>query len=57
MKARLSSRPWSGSTTGHSEADLIRIGRDIEAVVLARAVRWAAERRLFVSGSRTVVFR
>ena len=40
-----------------SEADLIRIGRDIEAVVLARAVRWAAERRLFVSGSRTVVFR
>ena len=40
-----------------SEEDLIRIGRDIEAVVLARAVRWAAEQRLFISGSRTVVFR
>jgi formyltetrahydrofolate deformylase len=40
-----------------SEADLIRIGRDTEAVVLARAVRWAAEKRLFISGARTVVFR
>ncbi len=39
-----------------SEADLVRIGRDIESVVLARAVRWAAERRLFISGNRTVVF-
>lgn len=40
-----------------TEADLIRIGRDIEAQVLARAVRWAAERRVFLNGHRTVVFR
>ena len=40
-----------------TEADLIRIGRDIEARVLARAVRWSAERRVFLNGIRTVVFR
>ncbi|MEP9402945.1 formyltetrahydrofolate deformylase [Sphingomonas sp. VNH70] len=39
-----------------TEADLIRIGRDIEAQVLARAVRWVAERRVFLNGHRTVVF-
>lgn len=40
-----------------TEEDLIRIGRDIEAQVLARAVRWTAERRVFLNGARTVVFR
>jgi formyltetrahydrofolate deformylase len=40
-----------------TEADLVRIGRDIEAQVLARAVRWAAERRVFLNGARTIVFR
>ncbi len=40
-----------------TEADLIMIGRDIEAQVLARAVRWTAERRVFLNGARTVVFR
>ncbi len=40
-----------------TEADLIRIGRDIEAQVLARAVRWTAERRVFLNGARPVVFR
>ncbi|PZO89768.1 MAG: formyltetrahydrofolate deformylase [Sphingomonas sanxanigenens] len=37
--------------------DLARIGRDIEAQVLARAVGWVAERRVFLNGRRTVVFR
>lgn len=37
--------------------DMIRIGRDIEAQVLARAVKWIGERRLLVNGTRTVVFR
>ncbi|MFS0772186.1 formyltetrahydrofolate deformylase [Sphingomonas sp. 1P08PE] len=37
--------------------DLIRIGRDIEAQVLARAVAWVGERRVFLNGNRTVVFR
>jgi formyltetrahydrofolate deformylase len=40
-----------------TEADLARTGRDIEARVLARAVRWTAERRVFLNGHRTVVFR
>ncbi|WP_374943955.1 formyltetrahydrofolate deformylase [Sphingomonas sp.] len=37
--------------------ELIAMGRDIEAQVLARAVRWIAERRVLLNGSRTVVFR
>ena len=37
--------------------DLIAIGRDIEAQVLARAVGWLAERRVLLNGARTVVFR
>ncbi|MBU3078722.1 formyltetrahydrofolate deformylase [Sphingomonas quercus] len=38
-------------------AELARTGRDIEAQVLARAVRWVAERRVFLNGQRTVIFR
>lgn len=38
-------------------AELARTGRDIEAQVLARAVRWVAERRVFLNGGRTVIFR
>lgn len=34
---------------------LTAIGRDIESVVLARAVRWHAERRVFRCGNKTVV--
>lgn len=37
--------------------DLIRIGRDIEAQVLARAVQWVGSRRVFLNGNRTIVFR
>lgn len=36
--------------------ELVEIGRDIEAVVLSRAVRWHAERRVLLNGSKTVVF-
>lgn len=36
--------------------EMIRIGRDIEAQVLARAVRWIGSRRVFLNGARTVVF-
>jgi formyltetrahydrofolate deformylase len=43
----------------HADApeDLVRKGRDIERRVLARAVRWHLEGRVFVAGNRTVVFR
>ncbi|MFC3711742.1 formyltetrahydrofolate deformylase [Sphingoaurantiacus capsulatus] len=37
--------------------DLVRIGRDIEAQVLARAVKWQAERRVVLNGAKTVMFR
>ncbi|MDT8760487.1 formyltetrahydrofolate deformylase [Sphingomonas psychrotolerans] len=37
--------------------DMIRIGRDIEAQVLARAVQWVGARRVFLNGVRTIVFR
>ena len=37
--------------------DLVRIGRDIEAQVLARAVSWLGERRVLLNGGKTVVFR
>jgi formyltetrahydrofolate deformylase len=40
-----------------AEADLVRIGRDIEARVLARAIHWIAERRVLLNDLRTVVFR
>ena len=40
-----------------SVEELIRIGRDIEAQVLARAVRWVAEQRVLIDGRKTVVFR
>jgi formyltetrahydrofolate deformylase len=36
---------------------LIEVGRDIEAVVLARAVRYHVERRVLLNGTKTVVFR
>ena len=36
---------------------LAAAGRDVEAQVLARAVRWHAEHRVLLNGSRTVVFR
>jgi formyltetrahydrofolate deformylase len=40
-----------------SEADMIAAGRDIEATVLARAVRFHLEHRVLINGARTVVFR
>jgi formyltetrahydrofolate deformylase len=36
--------------------ELTRLGRDIERIVLSRAVRWHCEDRVLVSGSTTVVF-
>ena len=41
----------------HSVAELARVGRDVECVALARAVRWHVERRVLLHGRRTVVFR
>jgi formyltetrahydrofolate deformylase len=38
-----------------SPQDCTAVGRDIEAIVLARAVKWHAEHRILLSGVRTVV--
>jgi formyltetrahydrofolate deformylase len=35
--------------------EMVSIGRDIEASVLSRAVRWYAEHRIFPNGNKTVV--
>ncbi|MFI9027759.1 formyltetrahydrofolate deformylase [Streptomyces sp. NPDC053560] len=37
--------------------NLVTLGRDVEAQVLARAVKWHTESRIMVNGSRTVVLR
>lgn len=42
---------------GHSPEQLAATGRDIESLVLARAVKYHVEHRIFVNGHKTVVFR
>ncbi|MCU1664087.1 MAG: formyltetrahydrofolate deformylase, partial [Pseudonocardia sp.] len=43
----------------HSDtaADMVRRGRDIERLVLARGLRWHLEDRVLVHGNKTVIFR
>jgi formyltetrahydrofolate deformylase len=41
----------------HTPDELVAIGRDIENVVLARAVRWHVEHRILLNGAKTVVFK
>ena len=36
---------------------LVAVGRDVEAQVLSRAVRWHSQTRVLLNGHRTVVFR
>jgi formyltetrahydrofolate deformylase len=43
-------------THSQTPEQLVEIGRDIEAVVLQRAVRWHAEHRVLLNGHKTVVF-
>jgi formyltetrahydrofolate deformylase len=40
-----------------SPEDYTAVGRDVECVVLARAVRWHVEHRVLLNGRKTVVFR
>ena len=40
-----------------SPEDFASVGRDVETVVLARAVRWHVEHRVLLNGRKTVVFR
>ena len=42
---------------GMGADDFVRLGKDVENIVLARAVQWHAEHRVMLNGHRTVVFR
>jgi formyltetrahydrofolate deformylase len=44
-------------THSQSAEDFVVAGRDVEAVVLARAVKWHAEHRILLNGFRTVIFK
>lgn len=44
-------------THANTPEQLVEIGRDIEAVVLQRAVHWHAEHRVLLNGNKTVVFK
>lgn len=41
----------------HTPEQLAAVGRDIENIVLARAMQYYLERRVFLNGSKTVVLR
>ncbi len=40
----------------HRKDDLVRLGRDVEKTVLARALRNHLEDRVLIHGQKTVVF-
>jgi formyltetrahydrofolate deformylase len=40
----------------HTAADMAHAGRDVEKIVLARALKLVCEERVFLSGNRTIIF-
>lgn len=42
---------------GHSIDELVAVGRDVESMTLARAVKLHIDHRVFLNGNKTVVFR
>ena len=43
-------------THAHRAADMAQAGRDVEKIVLARALKLVLEERVFLSGHRTIIF-
>lgn len=41
----------------HSAEDLVAIGRDVECLVLSRAIKYHIERRVLLNGTKTVIFK
>ena len=41
----------------NTPGELVEIGRDIEAIILTRAIRWHIEHRILLNGQKTVVFK
>ena len=40
----------------HNASDMAQAGRDVEKIVLAKALKLAFEDRIFVSGNKTILF-
>ena len=40
----------------HSAEDMVNMGREVEARVLANAVGWYVEHRIMLNGQKTIVF-
>jgi formyltetrahydrofolate deformylase len=40
----------------HSASDMAQSGKDVEKIVLARALKARVEDRVFVSGNKTIIF-
>ena len=40
----------------HTAAAMVQAGRDVEKIVLARAVKLVLEERVFLHGNRTIIF-
>ncbi len=40
----------------HTAAAMVQAGRDVEKIVLARAVKLMFEERVFLHGNRTIIF-
>ncbi|MDY6922076.1 MAG: formyltetrahydrofolate deformylase [Pseudomonadota bacterium] len=40
----------------HNKADLVRLGKDVEKIVLARGLRYHLEDRIVIHGRKTVIF-
>ena len=40
----------------HGKEDLVRLGRDVEKIVLARGLRYHLEDRVVIHGNKTVIF-
>ena len=56
MKDRSSSKTWCAFPIATQSSDMVSKGRDLEKVVLSRAVRWHLENRVLVYTNKTVVF-
>lgn len=41
----------------HDSAKMVRLGRNVETVVLARALYWHCQRRIILNGQRTIIFK
>lgn len=41
----------------HDSATMVRLGRNVENVVLARAIYWHCQRRIIADGHRTIIFK